>query len=330
MTLGRVFVMLGAVALCIVGTVSHAAEPILDSKIVLGKVVGRIDHLGVDLPRKRLLVAELGNNSVAVVDLTKGVLFKRISGLREPQGVAYAPKGDLIYVANAGDGAVDLFKADDLSPAGKVDLRSDADNIRADGADRMIIGYGSGALAVLDAVSGKKLSDIALAAHPESFQLDRTGDRIYVNLPDAHRVSVVDRATGNEIGRWGLADASANFPMALDAVGSRLFVGYRSPATLAAFDTRTGKLISLATSCGDADDIFYDEKRKRIYVSCGEGFLAVLDASGAGLTEIARVRTQPGARTALFVPEIDRVYVAARAYGPDPAAIFVFRLPPVE
>ena len=111
---------------------------------------------------------------------------------------------------------------------------------------------------------------IALTAHPKSFQLDPAGNRIYVNLPEAHRVAVVDRATGNEIARWGLTDASANFPMALDAVGSRLFVGYRSPATLAAFDTRTGKLISRATSCGDADDVFYDEKRKRVYMSCGE------------------------------------------------------------
>ena len=139
---------------------------VLDNKIVLGKVVGRIDHLGVDLPRQRLLVAELGNNSVAVVDLTKGGLFKRILGLHEPQGVAYAPKADLIYVANAGDGAVDLFKADDLTPAGKVDLRSDADNIRADRADRMIIGYGNGALAVLDVASGKKLADYRAGRPP--------------------------------------------------------------------------------------------------------------------------------------------------------------------
>ena len=329
MTLGRGFVRLGVAALSVVGALARAAvqEPILESKIVLGKVAGRIDHLGIDLPRKRLLVAELGNNSVAVVDLTKGALFKRISGLREPQGVAYAPKGDLIFVANAGDGEVDIFKGDDLTPAGKVDLRSDADNIRADGADRILIGYGGGALAVVDAVSGKKLSDIALAAHPESFQLDRTGGRIYVNVPEAHRIAVVDRATGNEIGRWGVADASANFPMALDATGSRLFVGYRSPATLAAFDTRTGKLISRTTSCGDADDVFYDEKRKRIYLSCGEGFLATFDASGAGLIEIARTGTQTGARTALFVPELDQLFVAARARGSDPAAIWVFRLP---
>src|SRR5260370_21942988 len=144
MTLSRVFVMLGAAALCIVGASARAGDqgPMLDRKIVLGNVVGRIDHLGIDLPRKRLLVAELGNNSVGVVDLTQGALFKRISGLREPQGVAYAPKADLIYVANAGDGSVDIFKAADLTPANKVDLGGDPDNIRADGPDRMIAGYG--------------------------------------------------------------------------------------------------------------------------------------------------------------------------------------------
>ena len=115
--------------------------------------------------------------------------------------------------------------------------------------------------------------------------------------------------------------------MALDALGNRLFVGYRSPAAIAAFDTATGKLLGRTTSCGDADDLYYDTRRARVYVSCGEGFLAVVDASGADLREITRVRTQPGARTALFVPEIDRMFVAARAHGSDPAAIWVFRLP---
>lgn len=328
MTFGRVFVMLLAVALSIASAVARAGdqEPILERKLVLGRAVGRIDHLGVDLPRKRLLVAELGNNSVAVVDLVQGTLWRRIQGLREPQGVAYAPKGDLIYVANAGDGAVDIFKAADLTPTGKVDLGSDADNIRADGADRMIVGYGDGALAVLDAASGQKLSVIALTAHPESFQLDPGHNRIFVNLPEARRVAVIDRATGMETARWGLTGASANFPMALNAAGSRLFVGYRSPAAIAAFDTRTGKLISRATSCGDVDDVFYDEKRERLYASCGEGFLLVLDASGGRLTEISRMPTQPGARTALFVPELDRLFVAARARGSDPATIWEFRL----
>ena len=323
--------MLAAV-LCIVGAGARAADqaPTLDRKIGLGHVVGRIDHLGVDLTRKRLLVAELGANSVAVVDLVQGKLFKRIVGLREPQGVAYAPKADLVYVANAGDGSVDIFKAADLTPVGKVDLGGDADNIRADGPDRMIIGYGAGALAVLDAASGKKLADFPLGAHPESFQLDPAGDRIYVNLPSADRVAVVDRASGKEITSWRLPGAGANFPMALDAAGSRLFVGYRSPPTIAVFDTRAGKLLSRAASCGDADDVFYDGRRKRVYVSCGEGFLAVYDASAENLTETARLKTQPGARTALFVPELDRLFVAARANGSDPGAIWVFRLPPAE
>jgi DNA-binding beta-propeller fold protein YncE len=290
-------------------------------------VAGRIDHLGIDLARKRLLVAELGNNSVAVVDLAQGKLLTRLSRLREPQGVGYAPKADLIYVANAADGAVAIISAGDLSPVAKVNLGADADNSRPDGPDRMIVGYGDGALAVLDAASGKRLADIPLAAHPESFQLDAAANRVYVNLPEANRVAVIDRAAGAEVARWGLPGAAANFPMALDAAENRLFVGYRRPPVLAAFDTRSGEALAKTSICGDADDLFYDPARKRVYVSCGEGFLAVLDASGAGLREVARVATEPGARTALFVPELDRLFVAVRAQGSDPAAIWEFRLP---
>jgi YVTN family beta-propeller protein len=315
-----------AVFLGVASAATQAARLVLDSKIVLGWVDGRIDHLGIDLQRKRLLVAELGNNSVSVIDLAEGKVFQRITGLREPQGVAYSPRADLIYVANAGDGSVDIFNAADLTQAGRTNLESDADNIRFDGPDRMIIGYGGGALAVLDDGNGRKVGDITLAAHPESFQLDPARGRIYVNLPEAHCVAVVDRKSGEEIARWGLPDANANFAMALDADGNRLFVGYRSPAMIVVFDTRTGKSIERAMSCGDADDVFYDAKRERIYASCGEGFLAVLDASGPVLKEIARIRTQLGARTSLFVPELDRLFVAARASGSEPATVWVFRL----
>jgi DNA-binding beta-propeller fold protein YncE len=322
-------VVLTVVAFGVIGAAAQADDeaPVIERKIALGAVAGRIDHLGIDLARKRLLVAELGNNSVAVVDLAQGKLLTRLSRLREPQGVGYAPKADLIYVANAADGAVAIISAGDLSPVAKVNLGADADNIRPDGPDRMIVGYGDGALAVLDAASGKRLADIPLAAHPESFQLDAAANRVYVNLPEANRVAVIDRAAGAEVARWGLPGAAANFPMALDAAENRLFVGYRRPPVLAAFDTRSGEALAKTSICGDADDLFYDPARKRVYVSCGEGFLAVLDASGAGLREVARVATEPGARTALFVPELDRLFVAVRAQGSDPAAIWEFRLP---
>lgn len=317
-----------AVAYCIadVAMVGATEPPVLESKIVLGQVVGRIDHMGIDLPRERLLVAELGNYTLALVDLREGKLLKQIAGLREPQGVAYAKNPDLIYVSNARDGTVVLFKGADLTRAGEVAFGSDADNIRTDGPDRLIVGYGNGALGVFEAASGKKLANLPMAAHPEAFEVDLARDRIYVNLLESHRVGVVERTSGREVARWGLPAAGGNFPMALDAAGGRLFVGYRTPPLIATFDTSTGAALGQVASCGDADDLYYDTKRKRIYVSCGEGFLAVFDASRVGLAEMTRVRTQTGARTSLFAPELDRLYVAAPEQSSNPASIWVFRL----
>ena len=86
----------------------------LEAKIPLGDVSGRIDHMAIDPKRQRLFVAELGNNTVGVVDLKERKVVHVITGLKEPQGVAYVPSSDMIYVANAGDGSVRIFRADNL------------------------------------------------------------------------------------------------------------------------------------------------------------------------------------------------------------------------
>src|SRR5947209_5919587 len=131
---------------------AYADEPllVLEQKIPLGKVGGRIDHLAVDIDRQRLFVAELGNNSVGIVDLHSGRLMRNLDGLKKPQGVAYVKSTDTLYVSNAGDGSVHLFQGPDLVPGGRIDLGDDADNIRVDAKnDRVFVGYGGGALAVI-------------------------------------------------------------------------------------------------------------------------------------------------------------------------------------
>src|ERR1700686_2449316 len=123
----------------------------LEAKIPLGNVSGRIDHMAVDLKRQRLFVAELGNDTVGVVDLANRTLIQTIRGLKEPQGVGYEPSTDMLYVANAGDGSVRLFEGSDYAARERIALGDDADNIRVDAAaHRIFIGYGSGALAVID------------------------------------------------------------------------------------------------------------------------------------------------------------------------------------
>ncbi|WP_374545434.1 YncE family protein [Rhodoblastus sp.] len=295
----------------------------LEGVIPLGAVKGRIDHLAMDLGRKRLFVAELGNNSLAVVDLAAGKLERRLNGLKEPQGVAFSEKTNKLFIANGGDGTVAIVSGGELARTGEISLGEDADNIRIDRAGNIIVGYGAGALAVLDPATGAKIANIPLAAHPESFQIAPDGRRIFVNEPRALRVGVIDRASGQEIAKWTVPGAVGNFPMALDAAGDRLFVVYRMPALIAAFDVRTGEDAGRSLTCRDADDLFHDEARRRVYVICGEGAIAVLDA--ISLREAARLRTRDGARTGFFSPELDRLFVAAPARDGEAAEIRVYR-----
>jgi len=86
--------------------ISPAAGPglVLEQTLTLGMVEGRIDHLAVDVGRSRLFVAELGDDTVAVVDFTTGKVMHRIGGFHEPQGIGYSAASDTLYVSNAGDG----------------------------------------------------------------------------------------------------------------------------------------------------------------------------------------------------------------------------------
>jgi YVTN family beta-propeller protein len=324
-------VLAGVVALAnTAGQVSaQSADKIplqLESKIPLGDVRGRIDHMAVDLKRQRLFVAELGNDSVGIVDLANRKLIRRIPGLKEPQGVGYEPSTDMLYVANAGDGSVRLFEGSDYKTMGRLELGSDADNIRVDAAaNRVFIGYGSGALAAIDPATRSKVGDIPLKAHPEAFQIDPGTGQIFVNVPDAHGIAVVDRTSQKQTATWPIPDHGANFPMTLDPIRRQVLVIFRAPAELGVFSMTGGKLIATAETCGDADDLFIDTKRGRVYVSCGAGSVDVFEANGGTYRRIARIPTVSGARTSLFVPELDRLLVAVRTNTAEPAAIWVFR-----
>lgn len=295
--------------------------------IPLEGVEGRIDHFGVDLKGERLFVSALGNNTVEVLDLRANQRLHSITGLHEPQGVLFVAEFNKVFVANAHGGAVAIFDGTSFKPRGEVAYSDDADNVRYDTKARQVyVGYGDGALGVIDAATGQRLADVKLAAHPESFQLETSGARIFVNVPDAGQIAVIDRAKQAVVARWPVKRGRANFPMALDEADHRLFVTCRQPPELLVLDTTSGKAIATLPVVGDADDTFYDEKRRRVYVSGGEGAISVIQQQEADhYRAVGRVSTAAGARTSFFVPSLGRLYLAVPHRGSQRAEIRVYQ-----
>ena len=309
---------------------ARSTEPgplILERTITLPDVSGRIDHMAIDLARRRLFVAELGNGTVDVVDLATGTVVHRLAGLKDPQGVGYTPAADTLAVASAGDGTVRLFDGKNLAPGPVVSLGHDADNVRVDPATGyFLIGYGSGGLAVIEPTTGAVLSRVPLAAHPEGFQIDPISRRVFINTPDDHRIVVTDMVTGRQLASWHIPGARNNFPLAIDTSGKTVASVFRSPPRLVIVEAATGSIQQSLDACGDADDVFFDQGRNRLYVTCGSGVVDTFQLTANGYVRSGTVETAGGARTSLYVPELDRLFVARRAglLG-STAAITVYR-----
>ena len=306
-----------------------SAEPLSDVQVIsLPGVERRIDHFAVDPAGKRLFVAALGNGTLEVLDVAGGKRITSIPGLKEPQGVAYLPLVHRIVVAMRG-GSVAAFDDASYERTATIPKLGDADNLRYDAAaGELYLGYGEGALGVIDPSTLKLGASIPVGAHPESFRLEDQGPRIFVNVPDKREVLVVDRTKRSAVMHIPLGGASNNYPMWLDESGHRLFVGVRRPAQLLVFDTASGKRLAAVSCVGDTDDLFYDARRDRVYVIGGEGYVDVFDASAAGKYErIQRIATRAGARTGLWSPELDRLFVAWPSRNGKSAEIHVLGPP---
>jgi DNA-binding beta-propeller fold protein YncE len=307
----------------------RAAEPLLFEKTIpLKGVEGRIDHMSADVQGKRLFVSALVNKTLEVVDWSSGVRVKSVPDLNEPQGALYVPANHRIYVATRGDGRLTILDGANFKTIKTVELGANADNVRFDAAQSLVwVGYGSGSLAALD-LEGQRVADIPLGYHPESFQLSRTNARVFVNLPTSKDVAVVDRNSKSVVAKWGTGLDFSNFPMTLDEPSKRLFVVTRVPARVLVYSIDTGRTVTTFETVGDSDDAFYDAARHRLYVVGGEGFIDTYNQDDPDhYTRIARLATAPGARTALFVPEAGRLFLAVPHRDQQRAEIRIFKTP---
>lgn len=275
--------------------------------IELPNVKGRIDHMALDATDNHLFIAELGNGSVDDVDLNSGKVVGRISGLHEPQGVAWLPAHNEIAVA-CGDGTVHFYRGTDREEVARISLGDDADNERVDTRNgNLVVGFGSGALAIIDPSSHQVIRTLKLPAHPEAFEL--IGSRAFVNVPDAHAIIVGDLDQARLIRKVKTGLRLGNYPMASNRNGSGLAVAFRFPNSLSIIDARTGLIVASSSSCGDADDLYF--RSRQLVVVCGSGAveLADVDQPNRSLT----IKTKHGARTGLLDRVSDQLFVAVPA-----------------
>jgi DNA-binding beta-propeller fold protein YncE len=315
----------------------------LETHIPLPNVKGRIDHSSVDGKGQRLFVAAVDNHTLEVVDLKSGQRVHTITDLAEPQGVFYDASTNRLFVACGLDGVTKIFDGTTFQLLATVKFPDDADNIRYDARSKgVIVGYagakqlrkreeGTGGLGFLDS-NGKKTGDIIIDAHPESFRLEETGSRLFVNVPEKKEIEVIDVVKRTVLARWPVTSAENNFPMALDEAHHRLFVGCWTPPRLLVFDTETGKEVASSeignkgATTGNTDDIFYDSSRSRVYVLNGLGSIDVFQQKDPDhYDRIASYPTPPGTRTGFFVPEWGKLFAAVLKQGEQNAEIRVYQ-----
>src|ERR1700733_7204481 len=305
------------------GTLKHREKPlVLTEAIPLENAKGRFDHFATG--GGRLFVAALGSNAVEVINIGGRILDHAITGVPDPQGIAFSPEMNKIFVAS-GRGKVYVYDGKSYDQIATVDFPGGADNMRYDGGTkRVYVGCGddekTGAIAMIDATTNQRLEEqYNLGGEPESFQLEKSGPNIYVNVPDLKEVVVVNRAT-KQVTHWPLNGVASNFPMALDEADHRLFVGVHVPPRLAVIDTMTGRLVAVLPSVQDSDDLYFDADRKRIYMPGGEGFIFAFQMADPNHYELLdKIPTAIGAKTAGYYGKqgkgFDRFYLAVPSRG---------------
>src|SRR5712692_4792811 len=308
--------------------------------IPMPNVKGRIDHMDADVKGKRLFVAGLENGTLEVVDLRAGKWARSVPGLKTPQGVAYVPALNKVFVANENDDTLKVFRGDTLAPLNTIRLDLGANRVTYDSHNKKLyVGYGGasakkdyGQVAVVDAENDKHIGDIRLGVRPAEILMDKSGQTLFVFDSIGGKIQVIDARKSQVLSTWPVSSQRAG-DGAFDEATHRLLIGTRTPPALIVMDSTSGKEVANLPTVEGMDGVYFDAPRKRVYVSGGRGFdvgsvFVYQQRDADHYTQIGRIPTRPGAGTSFWSPELNRYYVAAPAHDKEEAAILVFEPQP--
>ena len=299
------------------------ADPVV---IPLAAVKGTFDLMTVDPKGQRLFLSAQDNHTLEIIDIAHRRLLHSIPNLNEPKWVVYRPEKNALYVATGGDGKVTEFNDRDYTIRHVFSFREKCNNLRFDTATgQLLVGVGKtfGALGIIDTKTNRIVGEVPLSDYPKQFEID--GNLVYINIPSKHLIDIVDRTAKKVVTDWIFNEPGQNIAMALDKEHQRLFIASDS-GKLIVYSIQTGSPITTVDISKEADGLYYDEKRKNIYISAGEGFFDVIKQKDSDhYQNIAQITTLKGAATCLYSPALDLLFLPLPQTGTSRAAVEIFK-----
>ena len=304
----------------------HSAPlKLLQSIPLPGLKEGDFDHFAVDLDGHRLFLTAEANGLVEVFDTQTNKLIHTIRGLEAPHSMVYRPDLKRLFVVDGDASEIKAYDTNTYGLVGHIGLYIDADSQADDPETNLMYVVGGGReahtpysyISIVDTTQSKKIVDAKIDANwLEAIALEKRGPRLFVNVTSENAVGVMDRNQHSITTKW---------PIPGDTQQNRLFVVTRKPAQLVALDSESGATVASIPCVNDADDLYYDAGRKRIYVPGGEGYISVIQQNDADHYQpLAKIPTTVGARTGLWYEKRDRFYLAVPASSKQGAALWVY------
>jgi hypothetical protein len=267
--------------------------------VQLKGVPGKLDHLAVDNKGQRLFVANKPNNSLDIIDLKSGAMVKQIPGQGKASGVSYAEDLDIVYVGN-GAGTCNAFDGKTYEQVFSAKAPN-ADNVHYFAEKQLVYVGQDEIMSVLDAKNGDSKAKIDLPGAVHGFRIDGEAKKIYAVVTKENAIAVIDMESNKVTNKFPLTLSDAGSPIAADRENGLLFVGCpKAKPMVVIFDVKTGKEIDSVEIPAGVDDIHYDRRLHRIYASCSDKALVVIEKQNSKFEVVAKIETPKDSRTCVF------------------------------
>jgi DNA-binding beta-propeller fold protein YncE len=321
-------IAIASLSLCMILAFATAAQDKQPLKLIkttpLPGFTGDFDHFALDLRGKRLFLTAEDHKTVEVFDLD-GNRVHSITGFGQPHAALYLPDSDQLIVTDGDDfGMVELVDGKDYKILRTIKLPGGVDGAVYNPVDHYYyVESGSDeasvkthVLNIIDTKTFTHVGDITLPGnHSEAMAIDREGRKLYVNLTGLNQVGIVDLPSRKVLNTWPVPETQTTNALILDEPNQRLFITGRKPPKLVILSSTDGKMAASFPISGLNDDMWFDTARKRIYATGTETTTVFEQQDADHYQHLADVPTGFRAKTSIFVPQLDRLYVAVSGKG---------------